>query len=240
MGAPSSVHAQAERRPVVLSVGGSVLLTGDDDPGYLRALAGLLRRVGADRPLVVTTGGGRTAREYIAIGRTLGLTEVELDELGIDVTRLHARLLAGLVGPPASPTPPTTIAQAVREAHRLSPVILGGTEPGHTTDGVAALLAVRLRAERLVNATRVDGIYERDPRTDPNAHRIDRLEWPQFREMVRAAVGHGSAGQEFLFDALGAESLARAGIPLLVVQGRQLDNLEAALLGRPCRGSRVG
>ena len=148
---------------VVVSVGGSVLLTGDDDVEYVRRLATLLRACGQDGPLAVTTGGGRTAREYIGLGRELGFTEVELDEVGIDVTRLHARVLAGAIGPPTPDRVPTSVREAVHELHRASPVILGGTEPGHTTDGVAALLAVRLRAARLVNATDVDGVYDRDP-----------------------------------------------------------------------------
>jgi uridylate kinase len=233
-------RATGPSAPVVLSVGGSVLLQGAEDARYLRSLAELLRRVGNQVPLLVTVGGGRTAREYIRLGRELGLTEVELDELGIEVTRLHARLLASLVGPPTPAHPPTSIAEAVKESAHASPVVLGGTEPGHTTDGVAALLAVRRRAARLVNATSVDGIYDRDPKQGPGARRLDRLGWPEFREMVRAGAGHGVAGQEFLFDALGAESLARAGIPLLVVDGRALGEVEAALLGRPFRGSRVG
>jgi uridylate kinase len=223
-------------RPVVLSLGGSVILTGKDDATYLARLSTRLRSVGKEIPLVVTTGGGRTARDYIALGRALGLTEVELDELGIDVTRLHARLLAARVGPPAPAHPPTTIAGAVHEVQRSSPVILGGTEPGHTTDAVASLIAVRLRAERVVNATRVDGVYTRDPRKDSTARRFDRLGWKEFREMVQAGT-KGEAGQEFVFDQLGADSLARAGIPLYVVDGRNLDNLEAALYGRRCVGT---
>ncbi len=225
-------------RAVVVSLGGSVLLTGDGDRPYLERLADLLHRIGSELPLVVTTGGGRTAREYIRLGRELGLTEVELDELGIEVTRLHARLLAARLGPPTPAHPPATIAQAVHELARGSPVVLGGTEPGHTTDGVAALLAVRLRAARLVNATDVDGIYERDPRVDPSARRVPRMRWPQFRAAVHAATS-GEAGQNFLFDRLGADTLARAGIPLLVVAGRDLENLEAAIRGRTFAGSRV-
>jgi len=120
-----------------------------------------------------------------------------------------------------------------------SPVILGGTEPGHTTDGVAALVAVRLRAARVVNATDVDGVYDRDPRTGPGARRIERLSWEEFRAMVHAGT-RGEAGQNFLFDRLGADALARAGIPLLVVQGRDLANFEAAIDGRAFRGSQVG
>ncbi len=222
----------------MVSIGGSVLLTGTDDRAYLTGLAELLRRLGSTVPIVVTTGGGRTAREYIRLGRELGLTEVELDELGIEVTRLHARLLAARLGAPTPAHPPASIAQAVQEVTRASPVVLGGTEPGHTTDGVAALIAVRLRAARLVNATDVDGIYDEDPRTHPDAQRLDRIAWPDFRAKVHAATS-GEAGQNFLFDRLGADTLARANIPLLVVAGRDLANLEAAIGGATFRGSRV-
>ena len=227
------------REPVVVSVGGSVLFTGNGDREYFEQLADLLRRAGQGRPIVVTTGGGRTAREYIQLGRALGLTEFELDEVGIEVTRLHARLLAARIGPPTPGHPPTTVPGVVEQLRVGSPVVLGGTEPGHTTDGVAALVAVRLRAARVVNATDVDGVYERDPRRYPDARRIERLSWEEFRGMVDAGTS-GEAGQNFLFDRLGAEALARAHIPLLIVPGRDLPNLEAALEGRPFRGSEVG
>jgi uridylate kinase len=225
-------------RAVVVSIGGSVLLTGANDRAYVESLAELLRTIGRTVPLAVTTGGGRVAREYIRLGRELGLTEVELDELGIEVTRLNARLLAARVGSPTPAHPPTTIALAAHELARASPVILGGTEPGHTTDGVAALLAARLRAERFVNATDVDGLYEEDPRTHPDARRIAHLRWPEFRRRVHAAAS-GEAGQNFVFDRLGADTLSRAGIPLAIVQGRDLANLERAIRGRAFAGSRV-
>lgn len=224
--------------PVVVSIGGSVIWTGEDDARYLDRLSTLLRRLGKRRPIGVTTGGGSTAREYIEVGRKLGLTEVELDEIGIEVTRLHARLLAGRVGPPTPAHPPTTVAAAVHEIHHGSLVVMGGTEPGHTTDGVAALLAVRLRAGRIVNATNVDGIYDRDPRTHMEAKRLERLSWKKFREMVHAGAS-SAAGQQFPFDHLAANVLARAQIPLAVVQGRDLTNLERAIEGRTFDGSRV-
>jgi uridylate kinase len=233
--APDAAEA---RRPVVVSIGGSILLTGENDVGYLRELAALLRRLGRSTPMVVTVGGGRTARDYIALGRALGLTHVELDELGIDVTRLHARLLAGALGLPTPTHPPSTVREAVEALRHASPVVLGGTEPGHTTDGVAALIAVRLRADALVNATSVDGIYDTDPRTHPGARRLTQLTWNGFHDIVRQS-STGEPGQMFLFDRLGADALSRAGIPLKVVQGRALPNLEAAIAGRPFDGSEV-
>jgi uridylate kinase len=224
--------------PVVVSIGGSVLLTGDRDREYIERLAALLGRLGRHLPLVVTTGGGRTAREYIRLGRSLGLTEVELDELGIEVTRLHAHLLAARIGPPAPSHPPESVRATVAALRVGSPVVLGGTEPGHTTDGVASLLAVRLRAARVINATDVDGVYERDPRTDPNARRRATIRWPEFRGMVERGTT-GEAGQNFLFDRLGAELLSRASIPLRVVAGRELKNLESAIAGRRFSGTTV-
>jgi uridylate kinase len=233
------ISADASQEVVVLSVGGSILSPNGDVAPFLRSLSESLRRLGRERRLVVTTGGGRVARDYIALGRSLGLTHIELDELGIDCTRLHARLVASLVGPPAPAHPPFTLADAVREAHRVSPVILGGTEPGHTTDAVAALLAARLRAVRTVNATDVDGVYDRDPKAHPDARRLERVSWEDFRSLLRE-IGRGQPGQEFIFDELGTETLARAGIPLLVVDGRDLPNVERAVRGESFRGSRIG
>lgn len=224
--------------PVILSMGGSILVTGEHDEQFLPDLAHLLRTLTDEFPIVVTAGGGRVARDYIRLGRALGLTETELDELGIDVSRLNARLLAAVIGPPCPPHPPTSLAEAVREAHRSRIVALGGTEPGHTTDGVAGLLAERLRAQRLVNATRVPGLFERDPRKDPSAKRIDRLDYAGFRHMIEKSVG-GTAGQQFVFDRLGLDSLARAKIPLRIVQGRDLPNLEKALRGDDFVGTEI-
>lgn len=234
-------HApRSEGRPVVLSVGGSVFLgePGASDATYLTDLASLLKEFGRGTPLAVTTGGGRVAREYIHLGRALGLTEVELDEVGIDITRVHARLLAAKIGPPTPQRPPTTTGEAAHELDRASPVILGGTEPGHTTDGVAAMLAVRLRAVRVVNATRVAGLYDHDPKTHPDAKRLDHLSWDEFRDIVHEFAGD-EAGQEFVFDRLGADQLHRARIPVSIVDGRDLPNLRSALSGGPFVGTRV-
>ncbi|HZY69609.1 MAG TPA: UMP kinase [Thermoplasmata archaeon] len=227
------------RRHVVVSIGGSVLFTGEHDARYHRSLAELIPKWAREFDLVLTTGGGRTAREYIAVGRALGLSEHHLDLLGIDVTRLHARLLASRVGAPAPTSIPTTVAAAVRAARRTPIVLLGGTEPGHTTDAVAALIAARLRALRVVNATRVPGLFDRDPRSDPTARRIDAIGWEAFLERVRAAT-LGRPGEEYVFDRLGAETLAEAGIPLYIVDGRDLPNLGEAIRGGFAAGTIVG
>ena len=71
-----------------------------------------------------------------------------------------------------------------RAMHQLDKgyvVILGaGTgNPFFTTDTAAALRAMELGADVLVKATKVDGIYEADPKTHPEARRYDRISYAE-------------------------------------------------------------
>ncbi|MFC6736525.1 UMP kinase, partial [Halolamina salina] len=78
---------------VVVSIGGSVLAPGLDPErveGFADAL-GTLSAEGCELGAVV--GGGTVARQYIGAARELAANEFQLDELGIGVTRLNARLL---------------------------------------------------------------------------------------------------------------------------------------------------
>ncbi|HUU00148.1 MAG TPA: UMP kinase [Myxococcota bacterium] len=55
-------------------------------------------------------------------------------------------------------------------------LLAGGTgNPYFTTDTAAALRAMELKAEALMKATRVDGVYDSDPLKDPNARRFKHL-----------------------------------------------------------------
>lgn len=222
---------------VVVSLGGSVLVPGEDDARFLRDLAALLRSLSSRVHLFGVTGGGRVARYYIETGRELGVPERRLDDLGIGITRMNARLLGAALRGRANAEPARTYAEAARLARRHPIVLMAGTRPGHTTDRVSASLARFVGAARIVNATSVDGVYTADPRKDPGARLIDRM---SFEELVRlSGEGHRAAGPSVVFDPVAARVLARDRIPLSVVRGRDLVSLEAAILGRPFRGTLV-
>src|SRR5206468_4238023 len=160
---------------VVVSLGGSVLVPGDGAARCLRDLAALSRDVSARVKLFVVTGGGRIARYYIETGRAFGIGERTLDEFGIAVTRLNARLLAAALAGRANREPAKTYAEAAKLARRYPIVIMAGTRPGHTTDRVSASLARFVHAARIVNATSVAGVYTTDPRKDPKARLLERM-----------------------------------------------------------------
>ncbi|MGC9060617.1 MAG: UMP kinase [Thermoplasmata archaeon] len=205
---------------IVISIGGSVFLKGSD---YIRAIGSMLDTLSKNYRFAVTVGGGRIAREYINMGRELGGDETTLDELGIAVTRLNARLLV-LALPSAYPLIPETVEDAYRCFRQGGIVVMGGTTPGHTTDAVAAMLAEKMRAKKLINVTNVDGLYDKDPRKYSDAKKIERCTFDELLKML--SQSEYTAGQSHIFDLLGAKILKRAGIKLIIVSGENIDLLK--------------
>src|SRR5512136_165325 len=67
--------------------------------------------------------------------------------------------------------------RAIRHLEKGRVVIFGGGtgNPYFTTDTAAALRATEIGANVLIKATKVDGVYDSDPKTNPNAKRFDRI-----------------------------------------------------------------
>lgn len=219
---------------VVISLGGSIIIPDDRDGVFLREFASLLRTVIDDMEVYVVCGGGRIARYYIQTGRELTAGEEELDEMGIQVTRLNARLLQLALKELAYDKVPATIEETASQGRFGRVAIMGGTTPGHTTDGVCAELAARVGAVRIVNATSVDGVYSNDPRKSREAVKYHRLTFQELEDMM--ARGHG-AGNSHVFDPMGAQIVRRYRIPVLIVAGRDLQDMGDAIRGRPIKGT---
>lgn len=213
------------------------MVRDEGDISYIRKIAKILIGVSSRQKLYVVTGGGKTARQYIRAGRDLGADESYLDELGIEVTRLNARLLIIALGHHANHSPAKTYEEAVQAGKSHSIVVMGGVSPGITTDAVSALLAERVKARRLVNATSTDGVYTADPKKDPSAEKIPKM---TYKELV-ALIGPSpaAAGPNNVFDAVGAKVLERSKISLAVVHGDDLPNLRDALEGKKFKGTLV-
>ncbi len=222
---------------VVISLGGSILIPDDRDGTFLKDLASLLRTLTDDLEIYVVCGGGKVARYYINTGRDLYATEEQLDKLGIGVTRLNARLLQLALKDMAYDEVPVTVEETAAQGRCGRVAVMGGTTPGHTTDGVSAALAEKVGASRIVNATSVDGVYSADPRKFPDARKYDQLTFDQLGNMM--AGGHG-AGNSHVFDPMGADIIKRCRIPLFIVSGRDLQDMEDAMRGGRIRGTVIG
>ena len=221
---------------VVVSIGGSVLIPDNDDSAYIAALAKVLKEVSKKVRIAVVCGGGKTARYYANTGRKLGGTTEQLDELGIGATRLNAMLLSLALGDDSYYSVPLTIGEAAEAFVSGKIVVMGGTEPGHTTDAVATMLAGKIGAERVVNATSVDAVYSDDPKTVPDAERFSKLTIEELSDIV---YKEHDASRSSVFDPLGIKLAMRDRIDIFVVNGRDLNEVENAILGNEINGTVV-
>jgi uridylate kinase len=214
---------------VVVSIGGSVLVP-ELDPGRVAAYAErLLDLVDAGHELGVVVGGGPVAREYIGAARSLEADEISLDRIGIEVTRLNARLLAEALGDAAVSHPIENVEGAREVFQRGDIPVLGGTAPGHTTDAVAAGVAEHADADLLVYATSVDGVFDADPGEDDGASKFDRLSPARLVEVVGEV--ELAAGSNAPVDLLAAKLLQRSGLRAVVLDGSDPECIAAAVDG---------
>src|SRR5213596_2713882 len=118
-------------------------------------------------------GMDRTTADYMGMLATvinaLALRST-LDQMGID-TRVQSAIDMRNVAEPF------ILGRAIRhlELGRIVIFAAGTGNPYFSTDTTAALRASEIRADVILKATKVDGIYDRDPKTNPNAKRFDRI-----------------------------------------------------------------
>ncbi|RLI88156.1 MAG: UMP kinase [Candidatus Altiarchaeales archaeon] len=220
---------------IVISIGGSVLVPDEIDKEFIENFAKLIREIHRRHELVIVTGGGKTARRYIELARDFGASEVFCDLIGIDATRLSARLLSAAIGKDANLEPPKDHIDGLKALNFGKIVVMGGTHPGHSTDAVAALFAEYIHADLFINATDVDGIYDRDPQKYKDAKRYEKLSVEQLVDMVKSqSLG---AGKYELIDILAAKVIQRSKLKTIFLNGRNIENMKNAIEGKKFIGT---
>ena len=220
---------------VVVSIGGSILVPGENDSDFIGKLASMLSEIKNEVQIAIVCGGGKTARYYANIAKDHGGDTYSQDIVGIGATRLNAQLLSLALGemPDKVPEDPEELASNSKPG-RI--VVMGGTVPGHTTDAVSAMVAKALGADRIVNATSVDAVYTDDPRTNPDAEKILDMTIQDLENIVYKEHG---ASRSSVFDPLGVQIAKENRIDILIVEGRNLDELRNAIVGNDIKGTFV-
>jgi len=133
---------------------------------------------------IIIAGGGNIARHYINHARSSGADESTLDELGIEISRLNAKLLIYALKNKAYSHPPATLQEVRHAVDDGLIVVAGGLHPGQSTNGTAALIAEKVKAEQFLNATDVDGVYDMDPNKFKKAKKFRRIELKNLKNML--------------------------------------------------------
>lgn len=199
---------------VVIKLSGRVF--GDDAASEVKKYARMLLDLGGQVQPVVVAGGGKVARHYINIARGFGYDEASLDIMGIEVSRLNARLLIASLGDDAYPAVPADLEQVSQAAEGGKIVVTGGLHPGQSTNATAALIAEKVKAKMLLNATDVDGIYDSDPNKNKSAKLFKEITVKKCLEMLGSE--NSAAGAYDLMDIVALKVIERSKILTIVLR----------------------
>lgn len=178
---------------VLLKLSGEALMGSQKygiDPTVVSDIAQEIAEiVKTDIEIAIVVGGGNIFRGVKAA--SAGMDRATADYIGMIATVMNALTLQDAleqVGIPTRVQSAITMQQvaepyirrrAIRHLEKKRVVIFaaGSGNPFFTTDTTAALRAAEIDAEVLFKATQVDGVYDSDPRTNPNAHLFERLSY---------------------------------------------------------------
>jgi uridylate kinase len=220
----------------VISLGGSMIVPDAVDTAFVRSFSDFIRsRVAVGEKFFIVCGGGRVARRYQDALTELGNTDHDsLDWVGIGATRLNAMLVKEYLKDISyenivtDPTLPIDTEKSV--------VVGAGWKPGWSTDYVAIALAKNNSASRVINISNVDHVYTADPRTNPDAVKLDDVTWGDYRNIIPR---EWTPGMSSPFDPMAAALAEEGGIEVAILHGSLLSELANILEQKPFNGTLI-
>jgi uridylate kinase len=188
---PAASRETDPPRRVLLKLSGEALMGNHEygiDPGVVREIASQVAESAGDGiEVAVVVGGGNIFRGLAASAR--GMDRATGDYMGMLATVMNGLALQDALEQAGCPTrvmsaiamneicEPYIRRRAVRhlEKGRVVVMVAGTGNPYFTTDTAATLRAVEIHAEVILKATRVDGVYDADPETHPDARRYAQV-----------------------------------------------------------------
>lgn len=225
-----------EYERVLLKLSGEAL-AGDQgygiDPKVVDDLAEQIAEIVKDGvQLAIVVGGGNIFRGLS--GSAEGMDRAQADYIGMLATVMNALALQdaferhGIYSRVQSAinmqevSEPYIRRRALRHLEKGRVVILaaGTGNPYFTTDTTAALRACELDVDCLMKATKVDGVYDADPKKNPNATRFDRI---TYMEVLSQGLN--------VMDATATSLCMDNDIPMIVFDLTTSGNIKRALKG---------
>ena len=213
---------------IVIAIGGSILLKEYDYQKF-QEYSEILKSLSDEHELFVVVGGGKPARDYINVIRDLNGGEAQCDDIGIEVTRINAKLLLTALGDYAYQRVPHNFQEALEFSASGKIIVMGGTEPAHSTDAVSAILAEYIHADKLINLTSVDGMYNKDPNKYEDAELIKEITASEMMEFISGK--DTKAGTYEFFDMTAIQMIKRSSIETVIANGYTPENLTKVING---------
>ena len=233
----TALPALAYKR-ILLKVSGEALMgaqTYGIDPVVATQIAkdvAEIQSMGVETAIVI--GGGNIFRGVAASAK--GMDRATADYMGMLATIINALALQDALEQQDVVTRVVTAIEmravaepfirrrAIRHLEKRRVVVFGGGtgNPYFSTDTAAALRAMEIKADVILKATKVDGIYNADPMTHPDATRFDRISYLQVLEQGLKVM-----------DATAISLCMDNQLPIVVFNLRTPGNIRRAIIGEP-------
>ncbi|MDX6442960.1 MAG: uridylate kinase [Blastocatellia bacterium] len=240
----TELQNQPAYRRVLLKISGEALMgeqTFGIDVDIARAVAEEIKQVhDLGIQVAVVVGGGnifrglsksagnmdRSSADYIGMLATLMNAVVLQDAL--ERTGIQTRVLSAIHIPQLAE--PFIRRRAIRHLEKKRIVIFaaGTGNPFFSTDSAAALRALEIKAEVILKATKVDGVYSADPMKDPTATRFDCITYQEVLEK-----------QLKVMDASAISLCMDNNLPIIVFNMRKPGNITRVVQSDSGIGTRV-
>jgi uridylate kinase len=232
-------------RRVLLKISGEALMGEQNygiDVNVARSVAEELKAVHeVGVQVAVVVGGGnifrgvsksagnmdRSSADYIGMLATVMNAVVLQDAL--EKVEVHTRVMSAIDIPQLAE--PFIRRRAIRHLEKGRIVIFaaGTGNPYFTTDSAAALRALEIKADVIMKATKVDGVYSADPMTDATAELFNEITYRQVLER-----------QLRIMDASAISLCMDNNLPIVVFNMREPGNIKRVVTGERGVGTKVG
>lgn len=219
---------------IVISLGGSIMVPGEINVGFLKGFRRLiLDYIGQGKRFIIISGGGKTARKYMKAANDVGgLTREDLDWIGIHATRLNAHLLRTIFRDHSRQNIVKDPTEKID--FRENVLIAAGWKPGFSTDYDAVLLAKQFGVRTLINLSDIDYVCDKDPAKHKDAKPVKNMKWEDFRKMVG---NEWDPGLNLPFDPVASKEAEKLGLRVVIMNGKNVKNLDSFLSGKGFRGT---
>jgi uridylate kinase len=225
-------------KKIVISLGGSLIVPkAGIDTVFLTQLNAFIRTKLAQDPALqffLICGGGSTTRSYQKAAREVvgEIPAEDVDWLGIHATRLNGHLLRTIFADIAHPK----MLEHYNEIPevRESVIVGAGWKPGHSTDYCAVQMATNYGASVVLNLSDISQVHDKDPKEFPDARPLERLNWDSLLQITGEVW---SPGLNVPFDPEASKLARNSGLTVVLLSGKDFDNLDRFFTGEEFLGT---
>jgi len=223
-----------KKNPIVISLGGSIIYPKELDINYLKKLNTFFRnQAKRGQKFIIVVGGGTLCRDYQACASAVRkVSNFANDWLGIETTKLNAKLLQTIFADIASPTIITKRGERKQLNYPLT--FCSGWQPGASTDRVAVWLAMDFNAKEIINASNISQVYSRNPKKYKDAKPLTQLSWADYLKIIPK---QWTPGLNTPFDPEASKLAKEHELTTIFVNGKNLANFKNLLTEKPFTGT---